>query len=165
MGTGTSIERPEEEDVKLDQYQQKEFRSGVGALLFLIKHSRPDISNAVRELSRVMDGATQDHMKILHRVIKFVLNTKKRDVKMKPDSECGVAAYVDSEYAGDKGNRRFITGYLKYLHGVPIAWKSKQQGGVTLSSSEAECYAINEVATEKLVKMIWLFSRLIWSEL
>jgi hypothetical protein len=41
------------------------------------------------------------------------------------------------------------------LHGVPIAWKTKQQGGVTLSSSEAEYYAISEVATEfKFLKMI-----------
>jgi hypothetical protein len=59
-----------------------------------------------------------------------------------------VIAYVDSDFAGDKGNRRSITGYLVHLFGVPIAWKSKQQGGVTLSSSEAEYYAISEVAKE-----------------
>jgi hypothetical protein len=36
-----------------------------------------------------------------------------------------------------------------------VACKSKQQGGVTLSSSEAEYYAISEVAAElKFVKMI-----------
>jgi hypothetical protein len=39
--------------------------------------------------------------------------------------------------------------------GVPISWKSKQQGGVTLISSEAEYYAISEVAMElKFVKMV-----------
>jgi hypothetical protein len=91
--------------MKLDQDQQKEFRSGVGMLLYLVKHSRPDISNAVRELSKVMDGATQDHMNTLRRVIKFVLSTKKRGVRMKPTPENGVVAYVDSDYAGDKGNR------------------------------------------------------------
>jgi hypothetical protein len=152
---GTSIERPEDEEVRLDQQQQKEFRDGVGMLLFLVKQSRTDISNAVRELSKVMDGATHDHMKTLRRVIKSVLTTKKRGVRMKPTSENGVVAYVDSDYAGDKGNRRSITGYLVYLNGVPIAWKSKQQGVVTLSSSEAEYYAISEVATElKFLKMI-----------
>jgi hypothetical protein len=41
------------------------------------------------------------------------------------------------------------------LHNVLVAWKSKQQGGVTLSSSEAEYYAISEVAMElKFLKMI-----------
>jgi hypothetical protein len=77
MGPGTSIERPADNEMKLDQDQQKEFRSGVEMLLYLVKHSRPDISNAVRELSKVMDGATQDHMNSLRRVIKFVLSTKK----------------------------------------------------------------------------------------
>jgi hypothetical protein len=41
------------------------------------------------------------------------------------------------------------------MFGVPIAWKSRQQGGVTLSSSEAEYYAISEVAKEmKFLSMI-----------
>jgi hypothetical protein len=74
---------------------------------------------------------------------------------MKPNSESGVQAYVDSDFAGDRDNRRSITGYLVYLFDVPIAWKSKQQGGVTISSSEAEYYAISEVSMElKFLKMI-----------
>jgi hypothetical protein len=47
------------------------------------------------------------------------------------------------------------------LHRVPIAWKLKQQGGVTLSSSEAEYYAISEVAAElKFISMIMEFIEL-----
>jgi hypothetical protein len=42
-----------------------------------------------------------------------------------------------------------------YLYDVPVAWKSRQQGGVTLSSSEAEYNAVSEVAMElKFLKMI-----------
>ena len=32
-------------------------------LLFLVKHTRPDLSNSTRELSKVMDKATEGHMK------------------------------------------------------------------------------------------------------
>jgi hypothetical protein len=124
-------------------------------LLYLVKLSRPDLSNAVRELSKVMDGATKFHMNILLRAIKFVLLTKDRGIVVRPDLEAGVTAFVDSDFAGDKENRKSITGYLVYVYNVPVAWKSKQQGGVTLSSSEAEYYAISEVAVElKFVKMI-----------
>ena len=35
------------------------YRSGVGTLLYLTKHSRPDNSNPVRELSRTMDALHQ----------------------------------------------------------------------------------------------------------
>ena len=34
------------------------YRSGVGTLLYLTKHSRPDITNPVRELSKSMDGSS-----------------------------------------------------------------------------------------------------------
>ena len=41
---------------KVDEKTQSMHRSGVGTLLYLTKHSRPDISNPVRELSKSMDG-------------------------------------------------------------------------------------------------------------
>ena len=38
--------------VKISDDDQKLYQSGVGMLLWLVKHSRPDIANAVRELTR-----------------------------------------------------------------------------------------------------------------
>jgi hypothetical protein len=113
-----------------------------------------------------MDGATVNHVKMLHRVIKYVRDTKNRGIRVKPNQETGCIAYVDSDYAGERENRRSITGYLIYLCGVPIAWKSRQQGGITLSSSEAEYYAISEVAKEmKFVKTILSFLEIDTGEL
>jgi hypothetical protein len=66
----TSIIRPQDGDPLISVERQKTFRSGVGMLLYLVKHSRPDISNAVRELSKVADGATEAHWKKLMRAIK-----------------------------------------------------------------------------------------------
>ena len=45
----------------IDSVCQSEYRLGVGMLLYLLKHSRPKISNAIRELSKVLDGATEAH--------------------------------------------------------------------------------------------------------
>jgi len=158
MGPGITVNRPSENEELLKVEDQKKFRSAVGMLLYLVKHSRPDLSNAVRELSKVMDGATNAHEKLLHRVIKYVLATKNRGVFMNPNEGKIVEAYVDSDYAGDKDTRRSITGYVVYVFGALVAWKSKQQGGVTLSSSEAEYYAISEIATELLfIKQVLQF--------
>ena len=44
---------------KVDTGKQKLYRSGVGMLLFLVKHSRPDIANVTRELSKCSDGADE----------------------------------------------------------------------------------------------------------
>jgi Reverse transcriptase (RNA-dependent DNA polymerase) len=65
----TTIIRPKPGDPLISPEDQKLYRSGVGMLLYLVKHSRPDISNATRELSKVGDGATQAHWKQLLRAI------------------------------------------------------------------------------------------------
>jgi hypothetical protein len=44
------------ETIEMDK--QSRYCSGVGMLLYLIKYTRPDIANVVRELSKCMDEAT-----------------------------------------------------------------------------------------------------------
>ncbi len=45
------------EDEKVPSKKQKLYHSGVGMFLYLAEYSRSDIKNAVRELSKVLDGA------------------------------------------------------------------------------------------------------------
>ena len=68
----------------VDQKRQSMYRSGMGTLLYLTKHSRPDITNAVRELSKNMDGASMAHVTEMYRVINFVLETKTLGLRMVP---------------------------------------------------------------------------------
>ena len=56
--------------------QQKIYMIGIGSLLHLVKHSRPKLCNAVRELSKCMDKANMSHYKVLLRKIKYVIDTK-----------------------------------------------------------------------------------------
>ena len=53
---GLSVVKPKENDL-VSEEDQTLYRSGTGILLYLMKHSRPDISSPTRELSKVMDGA------------------------------------------------------------------------------------------------------------
>jgi hypothetical protein len=93
--------------------KQKKFRSTIGALLYLIKLSRPDIANPVRELSKVMDGAAPGHEKGLKRLTQFFLQTKEKRLNMKPTKDVWeIEAYSDSDFAGDKDERKSITWYI-----------------------------------------------------
>ena len=78
------VKRPEPGDTEMSKEEQKIYRSGVGTLLYLVKHSRPDIANAVRELSKVMDKPTPYSMKELKRVIKYLIDTKDYGLKIHP---------------------------------------------------------------------------------
>ncbi len=148
----TGIVQPKEEDLLIGEHQQEMYRSGVGMLLYLVKHSRPDIANAVRELSKCMTGANAAAYKELLRVIKFVLDTRDYGLKLAPKWEdpmlWELKIYSDSDWAGDKDNRKSVTGFIVFLLGAPILWRSKAQGSVTLSSTEAEFYALSESAKE-----------------
>ena len=85
LGTGEIIMRLREDIEKVSEEDQTIYRSGVGMLLYLIKHSRLDIANATRELAKVMDGATKAHMKGLIREINFIRKTKDWKFKFEPD--------------------------------------------------------------------------------
>ena len=120
-------------------------------LLFLVKNTHPDIANTTRELSKVMDGATLAAMKELCRVIKYVLDTRDYGLLIKPQGNKEIwemQMFSDSDFAGDTERRISVSGFILFLLGVPISWKSKGQKSVTLSSSEAEYVALSEAVKE-----------------
>ena len=75
---GDMVVKMDEEEKQgggLPNERQTRYRSGVGMLLYLVKLSRPDIANSVRELTKAMDCANEAHYKLLMRVLKYVLST------------------------------------------------------------------------------------------
>ena len=67
--------------------------------------------------------------------------------------------WVDSDFAANSNTRRSVTGYVMVLNGALISWWSCLQGGVTLSSSEAEYVTASTVAQENLRALLSGFDR------
>ena len=59
-----------------------------------------------------------------------------------------IVGYSDSDWAGDKDDRKSVSGFILFLNGVPIMWRSKSQKTVALSSAEAEYVAASEMVKE-----------------
>ncbi|CAJ1943896.1 unnamed protein product [Cylindrotheca closterium] len=75
-------------------------------------------------------------MKEMKRIIKHVLDTRGLGLKIEP-------------VIGSKGLPcKRPSGFIVYLCGFPICWRSKAQQTVTLSSAEAEWIALSEMAKE-----------------
>ena len=77
-------------------------------LLYLIKYSRTDLANFVREVSKFMEGASLLAYREMQRVIKFVLDTKLYCVKLQQkheSEEWDLVSYCDSDWAGDPESR------------------------------------------------------------
>ena len=71
--TGTprvGLVHPNDKNEVVYKEYHEQYRTGVGMLFYLVKHTRPDIENAVRELTRLNDGTKGNATKEMKRVIK-----------------------------------------------------------------------------------------------
>ena len=146
--TARRLENPED---KVNPEEHETYRSGVGTLLYLTKHSRPDICNPVRELSKTMGAPVPVHLKEMYKVIRHVLSTKGYGLKFelrKDIIKWALKVLSDSDFASDKETRISVFGYILYFCGIPIAWRSKGMKSVVLSTTETEYMALSEVVKE-----------------
>ena len=144
-------------DAVIPPFEHALYQSGTGMLLYLVKHLRPDLANAVCQLSKALDKPNEAAFKEMKRILKYTIDTKDLALRMEPkldeDGQWFIVAFSDSDFAGDVENRVSVAGFVVYLCGAPISWKSKGIKSVSLSSSEAEYVALSEAAKE--VKFIY----------
>jgi hypothetical protein len=68
-----------------------------------------------------------------------------------------VVGYSDSDWGGDPETRGSVMGIAVFMNGCLVSWISKAQKAISLSSSEAEWYALSEAAKEvKFIAQILL---------
>jgi hypothetical protein len=146
---------------KLSMEEQCKYRSGVGKLLYLMRWSRPEIMNSVRELSRFMQEASKAHLTAMYRVMKYCVGTPKRGLMIKPTEfwdgdkkfEFIISGRSDSDFAKDVISRKSVSGCSTFLCGAPVCTRSKMQDCVTLSVTEAELVAATQCAQDMLFVM------------
>ena len=73
--------------------------------------------------------------------IKFIRPTYRRGTS-------GLVGYVNSDWLGNRVDRRSITGYIFKYQGGPISWSFKRQDCVALLTFEAEYVAVIKAIKE-----------------
>jgi hypothetical protein len=138
------------DEVKVDADEHYTYRKGVGKMIHMTKYSRPEIANAVRELSRFGSKPTPIHSKAMKRVMKYCVNTNDRGLMLKPTRQWDgrdktfkfrIKGISDSDYAKEPVTRRSVGGWSAFLEDAPYTRKSKMQATVKLSVTEAEADA------------------------
>jgi hypothetical protein len=90
-------------------------------------------------------------MQAAKRVLRYLKGTKEMGLKFTRPADGSrnlLWGYVDSDWAGCVDTRKSTTGYVLMLNGAAIAWKSKRQNVVALSSAEAEFMAASSLVQE-----------------
>jgi hypothetical protein len=95
------------------------------------------MSNSVRELSKIADGATESDFKALPHTVKYVIDTETWFfLQLKYYIFYFYLVEIsNSEYTGDLHTCISVYGYVLYFCGAHIAWKSKAGKSVNFSST------------------------------
>ena len=104
-------------------------------------------------LSRYSHGPGKEHHTAVKRLLAFMKGT--RNLKLVFSGRIGngklrLDVYLDSDWAGDIGDRKSTTGFSIFLNGNLLSYRTIKQKVIALSSCEAEYIAFS-VAVQELL--------------
>jgi hypothetical protein len=138
----------------LDAAATKNYQAQVGALMYAMQGTRPDLSYAVTALSQFCSRPSTIHAQAVKRVFRYLRGTIQHGITYRGSGPMTTGptliGYCDSDWAEDRNDRRSITGYVFLLSNAAVSWKSRKQDTVALSSVEAEYMAAAEGVREAL---------------
>ncbi|XP_050369275.1 uncharacterized mitochondrial protein AtMg00810-like [Argentina anserina] len=114
------------------------FKQMVGNLMYLTA-TRPNLMYVVNLIARFMEVPTVLHQQALKRVFRYLKRTTELGILYKKGGEESLFAYSDSDYAGDLDGRK-STCYVFKMSSGAVAWSSKKQPIVSLSTTESEVH-------------------------
>lgn len=128
------------------------YQSLIGSLNYLSVISRPDITYAVSMLSQFNSHPEKEHFTAAKHVLRY-LKYKPKGMLTYTSSTNGLVSYTDADWGSDMNDRKSYSGFVLFLAGGAIAWESRKQSSVSLSSMEAEyvamCQGTKEVVYQR----------------
>lgn len=126
--------------------------------MYLATSTRPDIANAVSQLSQFLNCFDKAHWTAAKRVLRYLKKTINFGLIFKQSNE-SLFGYTDADWGNCSNDRKSYTGYCFMLSGSTITWESRKQATVALSSTEAEYMALSD-ATKEGIYLRKLFNEL-----
>lgn len=117
------------------------YKQLVGNMMYLTT-TRPDIMYTVSLISRYMSRPTELHLLAAKRIMRYLQGTTGFGILYKKGGNRELIGFTDSDYAGCVEDRKSTLGYVFILSGAAVAWSSRKQPIVTLSTTEAEFVAV-----------------------
>ncbi|GAB0089493.1 secreted RxLR effector protein 161-like [Sergentomyia squamirostris] len=125
------------------------YRSAVGALMYLMLGTRPDLAYSVGVLSRCLEKPTQESILQLKRVFRYIAGTTGLGIRYgRGQRSDELSCFTDADYGGCVRTGRSTSGVLVVYAGGAISWSSQRQASVSTSTTEAELIAASEGAKE-----------------
>jgi histone deacetylase 1/2 len=136
----------------------KPYRAVVGSFMYLVMATRPDLAYFTHEMSKYVTDPGPKHWQVLKNGLRYLQGTKHFGLTLggiieKPEMSIKVRELVfkghsDADFANSVDDRRSVAGIIVELWNSPIAWTSKIQPTIALSTTEAEYMALCRLTQE-----------------
>jgi hypothetical protein len=81
-------------------------------------------------------------------ILRYLIGTRSYKITFDGSSNAGLIGYSDSDWAENKDDRHSTTGFVYFMANAPVAWVSRQQKTMALSSTEAEYMALSDASRQ-----------------
>ena len=135
-----------------EPFDTQTYQQAIGCLTYISTSTRPDIAAAVGMLSKYMSKPGYVHWMGVKRVLRYLRGTYDYGLVFVGNSNDGLNAFSDSDWAGDVETRRSTSGYVMRFGNSTVSWCSRRQATVAKSSTEAEYVALSQATQE----VVWL---------
>lgn len=116
------------------------FRSLIGKLRYLTC-TRPNILFTVEVVSHFIENPVSSHRFVEKRTLLYIKGSLYYGILYPASSNYMLIGYYDIDYTGDLDDWKSTMGFLFFMGDHAIAWNSKKQTVVTISSCESEYVA------------------------
>nr|GEU58806.1 hypothetical protein [Tanacetum cinerariifolium] len=139
--TPIDTEKPLLKDPNVEDVDVHTYRSMIGSLMYLTS-SRPKIMFAVCACDHFQVTPKASHLHAVKRIFRYLKGKPHLGLWYLKDLPFNLVAYLDSDYAGARLDRKTTTGGCQLLCCRLISWQCKKQIVVATSSTKAEYVAV-----------------------
>jgi hypothetical protein len=135
---------------------QSSYRSMIGSLLY-ITTSRPDIMHVVGMVGRYQSAPKESHLLAVKRIFRYLKETMTYGLWYPRNQNFQLTAYSNADWVNCVDERKSTSGGAFFLGDSLVAWLSKNQSSISLSTTEAEYIDAATCCTQ----FLWMFQTLV----
>ena len=143
----------DQEPSTIDPKLLRRYRAIVGSILFAATTVRADIAYAAGMLSRAMSLPTPAMLAAAERVVQYLNTTRELGIRYSRGAPLDVAGSSDSDWQV----RCSTSGYAFFVANAIVAYLSKKQPTIAMSSAQAEIYAASLAGLEATFMVGFLY--------
>ncbi len=141
----------EPDNADLSEMKKVPYEALIGSLMYAALGTRPDIKYTVQALSQFNARPGPTHWTAAKRVLRYLKGMRNFGITYTGKGEPRMRAYyhnlrlegyTDADWASNLDDRCSVSGYTFLIGNAAVAWSSKKQTTVVLSSMEAKYMAI-----------------------